>query len=68
MGGKGNRKWRDQLGGHWKNSTERCSELELGQAEWTGGECQLTTSPERQGAGCVFLSLSILNKCLCHSG
>lgn len=64
MRGKGNWKWR----GHWNDSTERCSELERGQEEWTGGEYKLTTSPERHRAGCVLSSPSILNKCLCHTG
>lgn len=58
MRGGRNWKWRNWLGGPWKNSAERCSELELGQEEWAGGECQLMTSLEGTGSWmCVFLTV-----------
>lgn len=61
-------KWRDQLGGYQNNSAERGSELELGQEEWTGGECQLLIclgwwwGGVGGSAGSVFSLPSALNK------
>lgn len=66
VGGERNWKWRDQLGGHWTNSAERCSESELGQEGWAGGMDRrgvaAPASPERGGAGSGFFSPSALSK------